>query len=877
VIDSLLGQGGMGRVYRARDATLERWVALKVLRLDGADAAATAGHAAQRFLREARAAAALEHANTVVIHDVGEVEGTPFIAMELVDGRPLRSYVGDPAVPLETRVRFLADVARALQAAHDCGIIHRDVKPENVMVRRDGAIKVLDFGIARPLDAPDAGGASTARGDGDSGLLGTPRYMAPEQLRGDTLDARTDQFAWGVMAYELLSGQSPWLDTTPALSLTLLSTILADDPVLEEPLRRVCPPHVADTVLRALAKRPPERLPSMADVVKALTGDERAPLPEDPRAEPAHGTSVTAPTRGAPVRTSRASIVAAIALVAAGCMGAFVLSRARTRQGSLASTVSRAPPATPPATSAFLPRTSHPRRVTLGACEEFPSFTPDGRSLVYSAVSGPVEHVVVRTLETGAERTITKGPGWDLAPSVSPDGRLVAYLRSADEELATYVVDIDGLGPPRRIAAGGTRPRFSIDGTAVWCGRKAHPARYDLATAAPTRTLDSPFNAEAPQLRELPDGSVVASYPFANRSSVTGLALFSPSGTMAWLRRASMEEAVAVSPDGRFVIATSQSAANNPELYSVPLAGGEPVSLPTADIRAIKGMDFSRDGKHVTWSACRGVNGAGHFDARGAFVPLGQAAWSESSVAPIARTGKIALISERSGLASLWTVDPAGREAPRLVWPGDQTHAPSDLDVSPDGALAVLEVAESGLVLVRLDDASSRALTTDVTDSAPRFSRDGREVLFTRTEQGDSMHVLAIAVGPDKASARVVIDSPSMLAAPSPVDERAAYLAGADFATRLPTIVDLVTGRTRRLSPSLTEGRYLSIAFSGDGKRVGVIAGEGRFVEVDASTGAVLRSVDSGEELEKLHYVGNEAWVARAISQGNVWMADVDE
>jgi serine/threonine-protein kinase len=873
VIDSLLGQGGMGRVYRARDVTLERWVALKVLRLDGRDPTATLGRSTQRFLREARAAAALEHANTVVIHDVGEVDGTPFIAMELVEGRSLRSYVGDAAVPMETRVRFLADIARALQAAHDRGIIHRDVKPENVMVRRDGVIKVLDFGIARSVGAPEAAGVSTARGE-ESGLLGTPRYMAPEQLRGDPLDQRTDQFAWGVVAYELLSGKSPWSDATPAVSLTFLSTILADDPVLEEPLRRVCPPHVASTVLRALAKRPADRLPSMADVVKALTGEEKAPLGEDPRAEPAHGTAVTSPTRRAP---SRAPIVAAVGLVAAVSAGAVAVLRLRPEPGSRGATFAPAAPAPATTTPAFALRAIRPQRVTTGECEEFPVFTPDGRALVYSATAGAVEHVVVKTLETGVERPITKGPGWDLAPSVSPDGRLVAYLHSGDEELATYVVDIDGRGPPRRIAAGGTRPRFSLDGTAVWCGRKAHPGRYDLTSGAATRTLESPINAEAPQLRELADGSVLASYPFANRSSLSGLALFSPSETMTWLRTARMEEAVALSPDGRFVLAASQSPAGNPELYAVPLAGGQPTPLPTTDMRVAKGVDFSPDGKHIAWSSCRGQNSAGHFDARGTFVPLGAATWQESAVAPIARTGAIALISERSGNSSLWTVDPAGRDARRLVWQGDETHVPNDLDVSPDGTLAAVEVTESGLLLVRLDDGSSRVLTTDVTDSKPRFSRDGQEVLFTRTVQGEVMHVLAISVSPDDPRTRTVIEAPSMMACPSPVDTRVAYLAGPDFSARLPIIVDLATGQKRRLSPKLPEGRYLAIAFSGDGKRVGVIAGEGKLVEVDASTGAVLRSIDSGQQLESLHYVGNVPWAARAMSQGNVWLADVAE
>ena len=216
-IERLLGQGGMGRVYSARDDKLRRPVALKLLRLTSGDSKHTSEEGSALLLREARAAAALDHANAISIYDVGEVDGVPFIAMELVDGTPLRARIGDDSIPVDTRVRWLAEVARALAAAHARGLVHRDIKPENVMVRRDGTIKVLDFGIARPQAwSPDkklSEGAPAFAADEwktESTLAGTPRYMAPEQLRRDQLDGRTDQFAWGVLAYELLTGKTPW-------------------------------------------------------------------------------------------------------------------------------------------------------------------------------------------------------------------------------------------------------------------------------------------------------------------------------------------------------------------------------------------------------------------------------------------------------------------------------------------------------------------------------------------------------------------------------------------------------------------------------------------------------------------------------------------
>jgi hypothetical protein len=313
VIESLLGEGGMGQVYRARDERLHRRVALKVLR-PAHGSAASAGDGARAgtedpLLREARAAAALDHPNTVAIYDVGEAHGTPFIAMELVEGRPLRAVVGDATTPIDTRVRYLVDIAKALQAAHARGILHRDVKPENVIVRHDGVVKVLDFGVARSLEAPHDGEEPEAANDAGppsielraahafetfarSGIWGTPRYMAPEQLDGKPLDARTDQFAWGVLAYELLTGRPPWGAGSSAVTLALIAAIVSDEPAPSDPLLGAAPAGVAATVLRALSKRREDRFRSMADVIAALSREVRererenaidAPAPAGPR------------------------------------------------------------------------------------------------------------------------------------------------------------------------------------------------------------------------------------------------------------------------------------------------------------------------------------------------------------------------------------------------------------------------------------------------------------------------------------------------------------------------------------------------------------------------------------------------------------------
>jgi serine/threonine-protein kinase len=325
-IEAVLGEGGMGRVYRAYDPRLHRRVALKVLALEDSPGTSTSGGAgsnpshpsdgAARMLREARAAAALDHPNAVAIFDVGDVDGDPFIAMELIEGRSLRAYIGRPEVGWDRRLRWLADVARALAAAHKRGLVHRDIKPENVIVREeDGVVKVLDFGIARRPDAPvDPTGATQHVGletlTSKGLVVGTPRYMSPEQIRGDAIDGRSDQFAWGVLAYELLGGQAPWKRADD--SLAAVAAVLTTDP---EPLDvEGLPDVVRHAILRTLSKSVDARYTTMdlllrviepfvtgsASDVNGPTGDRTVPMPAAPHPTETNATKTPATPSGDP-------------------------------------------------------------------------------------------------------------------------------------------------------------------------------------------------------------------------------------------------------------------------------------------------------------------------------------------------------------------------------------------------------------------------------------------------------------------------------------------------------------------------------------------------------------------------------------------------
>jgi serine/threonine-protein kinase len=333
-IEALLGEGGMGTVYRAYDTKLQRSVALKLLHGGPGDSAEAQQHANARLLREARAAAALSHANAVAVYDVGEKDGTAYISMELVEGRSLRAAVGDPALSTETRVAILADVARALGAAHRRGLMHRDIKPENVMIRADGQVKVLDFGLARAFreEAPTTRRGAEGRGpllatlSRDGLIAGTPRYMAPEQLRGEPQDARADQFSWGVMAYEVLAGRPPWPGETA--SLTLVLAVMDDEPPPLSQADPRIPENVARVVSRAMQKAPADRYPSMDDVLVAL-GERPAQVVLSVDTHPVLGSARTVrasqvTTRGAP-RRRRLVVPALLVLAALAIAGARVV------------------------------------------------------------------------------------------------------------------------------------------------------------------------------------------------------------------------------------------------------------------------------------------------------------------------------------------------------------------------------------------------------------------------------------------------------------------------------------------------------------------------------------------------------------------------
>ena len=250
----------MGEVYRATDTKLGREVALKVL----PQSVAGDPERLARFQREARALASLNHPNVVTLYSVEESDGTHFLTMELIDGRPLDQLVSTDGLAVDRIVEIAAALAEALAAAHEKGILHRDLKPANVMVTREGRVKVLDFGLAKDLGAQNTGATMTSAAHTQAGMvMGTPAYMSPEQVSGRTLDHRTDIFSLGVLLYEMATGHRPFEGTSSA---ELMSAILRDSPPSVTELRPELPSDLARVIRRCLEKDPRHRLQTARDV-----------------------------------------------------------------------------------------------------------------------------------------------------------------------------------------------------------------------------------------------------------------------------------------------------------------------------------------------------------------------------------------------------------------------------------------------------------------------------------------------------------------------------------------------------------------------------------------------------------------------------------
>jgi serine/threonine protein kinase/Tol biopolymer transport system component len=433
---ALLGAGGMGEVYKARDTRLDRTVAIKIL----PDALATDPQFRDRFDREARTISQLDHPQICALYDVGEQGGTAYLVMQYLEGETLADRLTKGALPLDQALQVAIQIADALATAHKAGIVHRDLKPGNIMLTKGGA-KLLDFGLAK-TGASALGGANlsmlptTPPVTQQGSILGTFQYMAPEQLEGQEADARTDIFAFGVVLYEMITGQKAFEGKTQA---SVIGAILKDQPPLISTLQPLTPPALDHLVATCLAKDPDERWQTARDLTREIKWSVRGGSQSSALA------AVVAPPKGV-VRSMRFAWVVAAVSIAMGALLAIPALR-HLRESTPEPLQMRFEVQTPP--------TSDSGSFAL---------SPDGRQLAFVATAEGAPRLWVRSVDQVVARAL---PGTDGAayPFWAPDSQAIGFF--ANGKLKR--IDLSG-GTPQTLAdaPGGRGGTWNREGVIVF-------------------------------------------------------------------------------------------------------------------------------------------------------------------------------------------------------------------------------------------------------------------------------------------------------------------------------------------------------------------------------------------------------------------------
>ncbi len=483
---ALLGKGGMGEVLRAKDTRLDREVAIKILPAEFALEA----DRLRRFEQEARATSALNHPNILTVYDFGTQEGNPYLVMELLDGEELRAQLDEGALPVRKVIEYAQQITAGLAAAHEKGIVHRDLKPENLFVTKDNRVKILDFGLAklRPPRNDSAGSeiATQKQITNPGTVMGTVAYMSPEQVRGQDLDYRSDIFSFGIILYEMLSGQRTF---TGESQVEVMNAILKEDP--PELTNNKIPPQLDKIVRRCLEKKPEMRFHSAHDLGFALS---TLTTPSGARLETA--TAVAAVTESSPVSTARWfgnvrlwMITTAVAVLVSLLSLPFAVKYLR-----------QSPPAAPVGV-----------RFTIAAPEKAtglfaPALSPDGRHLVFVATVEGKSSLWLRPLGSLTAQQLPGTEGVSGIPFWSPDSHSIGFAFFGTE---LRKLDLAG-GASQTLCklpadASGNEGTWNRDGVILFSGRAAI---YRVPTTGgepvPTLRAEQPGRYRSPAF--LPDG-----------------------------------------------------------------------------------------------------------------------------------------------------------------------------------------------------------------------------------------------------------------------------------------------------------------------------------------------------------------------------------
>lgn len=693
----LIGAGGMGEVYQARDTRLDRRVAIKVL---PADLSADPDRRA-RFEREARSIAGSAHPHICTLHDVGEAAGSMFLVMEHLDGDTLAHRLEKGPLAIEQALTIATEIAEALTAAHRQGIVHRDLKPANVMLTKTGA-KLLDFGVAKltghgeqAATAHLASVPTRASLTGEGVIVGTLQYMAPEQVEGKPADARADLWALGAILYEMVTGKRAFEATSAA---SLIGAILEREPAPLSTLQPLTPPGIDRLVRQCLAKEPDDRPDTAHDVANDLRWLREA-----------SSVGTTAGVR----LTRRARVWTTLLVVGGVAVGAGA--------GWL---VSRQAATTAPATQQPLVRFSTSFEPT-GQPGEFDAprlaVAPDGRTLIYvgKGASGGVSQLHLRRMDR-LDVVALAGTEGATAPFFSADGGSVAFFAGGLLKKVTL-----GDGVVETLGDATVIPRTERLGEALAWGGAWAPGD--------TMFFSAPAAVESPRSLD----------PASFRGS--GLMRVSSSGgSRAEATKLGPGEAVhrwpSLTPDGRVVVYTTSNSTGpgleEPHIVAESLASGTREVLPVEATYAL----FAPGGRHLLLVR-RGSVMAVAFDAdrlniRGSPVPIMDGVIQAS-------TGAAQLAVSPSALASLQ----GASETRRLVWVDRQGRvepidAPPRLYVhprlSPDGAKIVVAITEpsNDIWTYDLSRGTLSRVTFEGSNAYPIWTRDSRRIAYVSSRQG---------------------------------------------------------------------------------------------------------------------------------------------
>jgi predicted Ser/Thr protein kinase len=461
-----LGAGGMGEVYKARDTHLDRFVALKILppeRVADEDRK-------RRFVREAKAASALNHPNIIHIYDITSAEGIDFIAMEYVAGKTLDRIVGRKGLGLNEALGYAIPIADALAKAHSAGIVHRDLKPANIMVNEDGTVKILDFGLAK-LTEPGGGETSATTETADAGaeahteegmILGTIAYMSPEQAQGKAVDTRSDIFSFGSVLYEMLTGQRAFQGESKAMTL---ASILQKEPKPLADIIGTVPPEVERALTRCLRKDPQRRWQSMADLKIALQE-----LKEEAESGKLSGVAPAVARRGV---SPWIVLSLAIGLIAVAAVLAWQFLRKPSAPG----------------------RFEISRLTADTGLTRMPAISVDGKLAAFASDRSGKGDLDIYVQQIGRAQAVqlTHHPADDSQPCFSPDGTRIVF-RSERDGGGIYITDTLGPGQERRIVDRGWHPSFAPDGATILYTEVLDPISF-----GPSKMFLLPVQAGAPK------------------------------------------------------------------------------------------------------------------------------------------------------------------------------------------------------------------------------------------------------------------------------------------------------------------------------------------------------------------------------------------